>query len=139
MSAQDLDQSGQSYQQIRVYLGPSLGWVTVRIKPETQVTTATYSVQAGDSILMVNRAGVVTIQLPSVAVWVKENFYNPSTGFERALWIKDLGGNAAAFNITINPFGTEKIDNLQQAFTIVQNRQLLRLYPLNSLEGWYSG
>jgi hypothetical protein len=136
----DLDQSGNGYQQIRVYLGPSLGWQMVRVKPQTMVTVAgTYSFQAGDSILLVNVAGLVTIPLPSVARWVKETAYNPATGFERAIYIKDLGGNAATFNITVTPDGADKIDSLAQSFTIVQNRQLLRLYPLNSLDGWFSG
>lgn len=136
----DLDQSGQGYQQVRVYLGPSLGWALVRVKPQTPITSVgTYTVQAGDCLLLVNVAGLVTVQLPSVASWVKETANNPSTGFERLLWIKDFGGNASAFNITIAPNGTDKIDNLAQNFTIVQNRQLLRLGALNDLTGWYSG
>ena len=135
----DLSQSGNNAQVSRVYLGPSLGWVEVQVKPQTAVTTATYTVAAGDSILLVNRAGTVTISLPSVATWVKESAYQPATGFERALWIKDYGGNAASFNITVTPNGSDTIDGLAQSFTIVQNRQLLRLYPLNSLLGWYSG
>lgn len=112
----------------------------VRVKPETLITSAgSYTVQPGDSILLVNVAGLVTTMLPSVARWVKENYYNPSTGFERALYIKDYGGNANAFNITVTPNGTDKIDNFSASFTIVQNRQLLRLYPLNDLTGWWSG
>lgn len=136
----DLDQSGNSYQRVNVNLGPSLGWVTVFVKPEINVTTTgTTTLSAGDSIVLVNVAAVVTIQLPDVTKWLQENYYRPATGFERAVWIKDLGGNAAAFNITVTPFGAQTIDNLAQSFTIVQNRQLLRLYPRNSLTGWYSG
>lgn len=140
MTAADLDQSGQSYQQVRAYLGPSLGWVMVRVKPETLIASAgTYTVQPGDSILLVNVAGLVTVQLPDVARWVKETAYNPATGFERAIYVKDYGGNAAAFNITIAPFGTNTIDKFASNFTIIQNRQLLRLYALNDLTGWWSG
>lgn len=136
----DLDQSGQGYQQVRVYLGPSLGWVIVRVKPQRSVTAVgTTTLDAGDSLVLVNIAGLVTINLPQVSKWVKEVQYMPSTGFERAVWVKDFGGNAAAFNITIHPFAGDKIDNLAQDFTIVQNRQLLRLYPLNDLTGWISG
>lgn len=140
MTAADLDQSGQGYQQIRVYLGPSLGWVMVRVKPQTFINSAgTYSFQPGDSILLINVAGLVTIPLPSVARWVKETSYNPATGFERAIYIKDYGGNAVAFPITVTPDGTDTIDKFAASFTIVQARQLLRLYPLNDLSGWFSG
>jgi len=135
----DLDQSGNGYQQVMAYNGPSLGWVLTRVKPQVAVTSASYTVQPGDSILLVNRAGVVTILLPSVARWVKETAYNPSVGFERAIFIKDYGGNAATFNITVTPNGADTIDALAMSFTIVQNRQLLRLYPLNDLSGWFSG
>jgi hypothetical protein len=136
----DLDQGGLTYQKTRVYLGPSLGWVEVQVMPSQAITAVgSYTLVAGASMVMVNVAGLVTINLPDVSKWLLEVAYQPATGFERAIWVKDLGGNAAAFNITIHPFGTQKIDNLQQDFTIVQNRQLIRLYPMNDLSGWFVG
>lgn len=139
MPQADLDQSGNLQQWIRVYRGPSLGWSMVQVKPPRNVTAAgTTILTAGDSIVYVNVAGLVTIQLPLVATWLKENANQPANAYEGAIWVKDLGGNAAAFNITVSPFGTDTIDLLAQSFTIVQNRQLLRLYPY-SLTGWMSG
>lgn len=136
----DLDQGGFTYQKVRVWMGPSLGWVDQQVKPNFNIVIAgTFNLPAGTSIVLINVAGLVTVNLPSVAAWLKEPACNPMTAFERALWIKDLGGNAQAFNITVAPFGTDKIDNLGISFTIVQNRQLLRLYPLNDLSGWMSG
>lgn len=136
----DLDQSGNSYQQVRVFRGPSLGWTLTQVKPQTPITAAgTYTMIGGDSLILVNIAGLVTVNLPSVSRWLSEPAYNPNTGFENAVWIKDFGGNAAAFNITVHPFSGDKIDNLAMDFTIVQNRQLLRLYPLNDRTGWISG
>lgn len=136
----DLDQGGFTYQKVRVWMGPSLGWVDQQVKPNFNIVTAgTFALPAGTSIVLINVAGLVTVNLPSVSAWLKEPAYNPMTAFERALWIKDLGGNAQAFNITVTPFGSDKIDNLGISFTIVQNRQLLRLYPLNDLSGWMSG
>lgn len=135
----DLDQSGNSWQKVRAYLGPSLGWVDCQVKPSVTLTTAqTYNVQPGDSIIFVRAMGSVIINLPDVKAWVQEIAYMPATGFERALWVKDLG-NAASFPIVINPFGTQSIDTLQQPFTIYQNRQIVRLYPFNDMSGWYSG
>lgn len=136
----DLDQGGNTFQWVTVYMGPSLGWVQVRVKPSLQIDAAgSVTLGAGTSLVFVNVAGLVTVNLPDVTKWLTEVAYQPAVGYERAIWIKDLGGNAAAFNITVHPFGTQKIDNLQQDFTILQNRQLLRLYPLNDQSGWFSG
>jgi hypothetical protein len=137
---QDLDQSGFAFQGLLVYLGPSLGWVKTRVKPEFFITSAnTYTLTSDCGVVLVNVAGNVIINLPDVGAWVRESAYNPSTAFERAIWIKDLGGNAAAFPITVNPFGSQAIDALVTPFSIIQNRQLLRLYPLGDLSGWFSG
>lgn len=121
-------------------MGPSLGWVYQQVRPAKSITAAgTYTIQPGDSLILINVAGLVTVKLPDVAAWMKEPAYNPMSAFERSIWIKDFGGNAAADNITVTPFGTQAIDALAQSFSIVQNRQLLRLYPLNDLTGWVSG
>jgi hypothetical protein len=135
----DLDQSGHSWQIVKAYLGPSLGWVECRVNPSITLTAAqTYNVQPGDSIIFVQVAGNVIINLPDVRAWVQETAYIPATGFERAVVVKDLG-NAAFFPIIINPFGTQSIDALAQPFTIYQNRQLVRFFPFNDMSGWYSG
>ena len=136
----DLDQSGQGFQSVVLDLGPTLGKVQTRVQPQRSITVAgTTTLDPGDSIALINIAGLVTINLPDVSLWVKQPHYAPATGFERALWVKDLGGNAVAFNITVHPFGVQTIDNLAIDYTIVQARQLLRLYPLNDLSGWFSG
>lgn len=136
----DLDQSGNSFQTVQVYMGPSLGWMTVQVKPSQSVIAAgAVTLASGASLVFVNVAGLVTINLPDVKKWLQEAAYLPAVGFERAIWIKDLGGNANANNITVTPFGTQTIDLLNQNFTIIQNHQLLRLYPLNDLSGWFSG
>lgn len=136
----DIDQSGLAWQTAKVWLGPTLGWVMQQVRPTQSITTGgATTLQAGASVVFVNIAALVTVNLPPVSQWVLETAYQPNTGFERALWIKDFGGNANAFNITVHPFAGDKIDNLAQDFTIIQNRQLLRLYPLIDLTGWYSG
>lgn len=136
----DLDKGGNSFQRVRVYRGPSLGWVETYVKPALSVTSGgTTTLSAGASIVLVNFAGAVTINLPKASAWFAEAFARPNPVFENAIYIKDFGGNAAANNITVHPFAGDKIDNLAQDFTIVQNRQLLRLYPMNDLTGWFSG
>ena len=136
----DLDQGGNAFQSMRVYLGPSLGWVRTRIKPEFFITAAgVYTLATDVGVVFVNVAASVTINLPDVSGWVQEFAYNPATAFERAIWIKDLGGNATAFPITITPFGAQAIDAVPATIQIATNYQLLRLYPLSDLSGWFVG
>jgi len=136
----DLDQSGNGWQRARTYLGPSLGWVDTQVKPERRITApGQYAVLPGDGVIFTDVNGSVTLILPDVVKWVQEAAYQPATAFERAIWVKDLGGKAAFFPIQIVPFGTQTIDGLAMPFQIVQNRQLLRLYPLINMTGWYTG
>jgi hypothetical protein len=136
----DLDQSGAGWHKVRTWLGPSLGWVDTQVKPSRYVNVAgSYQVLAGDGIIFVNASGLVTLQLPDVRLWVTEPACQPATAFERAIWIKDLGGNATAFPITIQPFTGQSIDMLGTPYTISVNRQLARLWPLINLTGWWVG
>jgi hypothetical protein len=135
----DLDQSGNAYQQAKVYLGPSLGWVMQQVKPEKVVGAGTIILQPGDSLIMAHTdVGPITVQLPDVVPWIREAAYQPMTGFERAIWIKDVLGNANVNNITVTPFGTQTID-LQSSFTIISSFAMIRLYPLFDLTGWFRG
>jgi hypothetical protein len=133
----DLDQSGHGYQRVRAYLGPSLGWKEEFVLPTTDVTVGgTYTVKPGDSVLLVEVAAIVTIQLPDVREWVQQHANLPATGFERSLTVKDLGGNAANFNIVIAPFGQQSIDNLHQALVLATARANVKLLPLIDMSGW---
>jgi hypothetical protein len=135
-----VDHGGAFWQQTKVYLGPTLGWAMVSVYPSQFITTSgTTTLMTGASVVLVIVAGLVTINLPDVTKWVQESFYMTMTGFERAIRIKDFGGNAASFNITVVPFGTQTIDLLAQSFVMNQNHQMLRLYPMNDLSGWFSG
>jgi hypothetical protein len=133
----DLDQSGNSWQKAKTYLGPSLGWVDTQVGPSRVITApGTYQVQPGDSTVFVNAAGLVTIQLPDVKLWVQEPAYQPATGFARIITIKDLG-NAATFPITIQPFGTQTVDNQALTISLNQSYQSIGLLPVNDLSGWW--
>ena len=133
----DLDQSGSSWHKVRTWLGPSLGWVDTQVKPTRTISVAgSYQVFPGDGIIFVSVPGAVTLALPDVKLWVSEFAYQPATAFERALWIKDLGGFAGSNPITIQPLAGQSIDLLPSAITINVNRSLVRLYPLTALTGW---
>jgi len=117
--------------------------------PQRFITSGgTSTLGPGDNLVLVNFNGAVTINLPDVVSWAAISvlplvgavgLIPYVQGFERAIFIKDFGGFAAAHPITVHPFGAQKIDNLSIDFSIVQNRQLLRLYPLGDLSGWFSG
>ena len=63
------------------------------------VTAATYTAKGGDRLIGVNRAGVVTVTLPTAQV---------NKG--RSYTIKDESGAAASNNITVATEGSENID-----------------------------
>jgi hypothetical protein len=87
----------------------------------------------------VNVAGSVTLVLPDVKLWVNEFAYQPATAFERALFIKDLIGTAAANPITIQPLSGQTIDLAAGSIAITTTHGLVRLYPLDDLTGWWLG
>jgi hypothetical protein len=159
---------GNLFQAMNTYLGPTLGWVKTFIVPARTVTagmvssyaaedgaspyvseagsllyvtetgTGNVTIGSGDTVIFVNSIAPISLYLPDVALWAKEPIYQPYNTYDRALWIKDRGGNAALANITIFPFGAQTID-LQPMAQIVTNFELLRFYPLNDLTGWYLG
>lgn len=128
---------GLIFQALQVYLGPTLGWRDTVVNPAKNVS-GSYVVGPGDDIILVNSAIPCTISLPDIVAWMKEPHYQPYNSIERCIWIKDIGGQAAANNITINPFGTQKID-LLTSYVIISNHANARLYPMNDLSGWYVG
>jgi hypothetical protein len=96
------------------------------------------TVVPGTSVVLVNVAGLVTVNLPDVTKWLAEFAYQPANAFERLILVKDLGGHAASFNITIDGFGSQTIDG-SLTTVISTNGAFVRLYPLNSGAGWFIG
>jgi len=126
----DLDQSGFTYQKQNVYLGPTLGWQPLRNKPERYITGGgSYTITPDDGVLLVNTPAAVTVNLPDVRQWMNESFGQPVTAFERTIWVKDIGGYARSFHITVNAFAGQTIDTASSA-VINTFFGVLRLYPL---------
>ena len=165
----DLNQldEGLPYQSVNVWLGPTLGAVREYVRPEFVYPNTLINLGPKDSVALVNTflpptefalvesgpaivdglsesivslptiAGPIVF-LPDVVAWAREPFYSLYTPFERAIWVKDIGGNASTNPITINPFGSQTIDGAT-SYVISTNNAIARLYPLNSLQGWYVG
>lgn len=133
----DLDQSGHGFQRVRTYLGPSLGWTDELVQPTTEIlVSGAYNVKPGDSLLLVDVAATVTINLPDVVRWTQQTAGQPATGFDRSITVKDLGGNAVNFNIVVVPFGQQAIDGIQGSVVISQARAAVKLVPLIDMSGW---
>lgn len=140
MSLTQLDQ-GNYTQFVRTWLGSTIGWVDLPVTPETFVTTGpSYTVQPFDSKVLLNSIStpVTDVALPSVATWIKSLYQQVQSPFDRSLWIKDYAYKATANNITITPHGSETIDGLP-SFQVINDGQLIRLYPLTDLSGWFVG
>ena len=69
------------------------------LEPYVAVTAATYTAKAGDRVIGVNRAGTVTVTLPTAEVR-KGRVYT----------IKDESGAAASNNITVATEGSATVD-----------------------------
>lgn len=135
----DLDQGGNLFNKVKVYLGPTLGWADLQVEPPLNVTTiGTTNLGNNASRVLVNAAGAVTIVLPDVRSWLKQSFGLVRTGFDQSIWIKDMSFLASTNNIIVDGFSTQTVDG-QPTYTIIQDGQLLRCWPLYDFSGWYLG
>jgi hypothetical protein len=134
--------NGTLEQFVTTWLGPSLGWAKLPVMPELFVSsTAPLTIPPFTSRVILN-AAVTSILLPSVAAWVTPQ---PTLGqrniacFDRSLWIKDLIGAASVGSpIVVTACGSDEIDTLS-SYSIITAYDLIRLYPLSDLSGWYVG
>lgn len=135
-SQTDLDQGGTFRQQQRVWMGPSIGWQMAPASVVLPITaTGTTTAQVGNSLITVNVAAVVTIQLPSARGNTAGAGVVPGTWIPTPITIVDIGGNAASFNITILPYSGETIDGLA-SLTIDSNYGAFALRPELEAGGW---
>ncbi len=125
--AYDLDQGGTIRLWEKTYLGPSLGWIMLQVSSIVNVVAGgTTQVPAGTTLVTVNFNGAVSLQLASSV---------PILGaVTQPLTVVDVGGFAATGNITILPFGTEKIMGLS-SLVIATNFGGFNLLPVSG-GGW---
>lgn len=95
------------------------------------------------SRLLLTAAGVGPITLPSVAEWMTAQLGGSTIAnqacFDRSLWIKDYFYAASgASPIVVLPSGADTIDG-QPSFSIVAMGQMIYLYPMTNLAGWFVG
>jgi hypothetical protein len=96
----------------RTYLGPSLGWVEYPSATYPITAAGTYTIPFGYALVTVNVAGVVTITLPT-SIAPAAPSAQPVLNIPAPITIIDIGGNANAHPITIQPAsGSENITSL---------------------------
>jgi hypothetical protein len=138
-SQKDLDQGGTARQWQMAYLGPSVGWVRVPVQNILAITAAgTYVLDPSTSLVTVNVVGAVTITLPSAIDPSVPAGVQPGLFANNPITIVDIGGNATAHPITIQPAsGSENIMNLP-SITLSVNYGGYSLLPNSALKGWNS-
>lgn len=140
-SQTDLDQGGTFRQFVRRWLGPSVGWQWV---PEDNVLAITaagsYTAASGTTLVTVNVAGAVTLILPLAAKPSVNAMTQPGGYFALPITIVDIGGNALANNITIQPQGSETIMGLASIALVVDYGSISLFPDINASPGkWLQG
>lgn len=139
-SQQDLDQGGTAREWVSTYMGPSVGWQRAPRRNVLRVTAAgTYAINYSTSLVEVSVAGAVVIILPSAIDPTVAAGVLPGNYVKSPITIVDIGGNAAAFPITIQPFSVaENIMGLSSPnfITVNTNYGGYCLYPSNAQRGW---
>ena len=110
----DLDQGGTFRQKQRVYMGPSVGWIEAAFQYVLPVTIGGLTtILLGNTLVLVNFAGVVSLQLPSGKSSAAGAQAIPGSFIGKPITIVDSGGNASGANaITILAPAGETIDGL---------------------------
>lgn len=111
-----------TWNSIFVDISSALTLLGQQLYGSTGVVVTPYAPVSADSLLLVNRAGVVAINLPTAA---SRNGY--------PLAIKDISGAAQTNNITITANGTDRIET-QVSITIDVAFGGYMLFPISG--GW---
>ena len=132
----DLDKGGTFREWVKTYCGPTLGWVNFLVNAVLTITAGgTTTIASGTTLIRVNVAGLVTVQLPTAIVPTPAVTVPPTAFTGQPVTIVDVGGNAAANNITILPFGAETIMGLA-SLVITSNYGAFVLTPDTVNGGW---
>jgi hypothetical protein len=136
----DLDQSSViRWQWQPVYLGPTVGWQPYPVQNLLPITSAgTYVLDPAVSMVTVSVAGSVTITLPPASNPGVPAGAMPGRYVNNPITIVDVGGNAAANPITINPNNVAETVMGLASIKITTNFGGFTLQPVPSLETWTS-
>jgi hypothetical protein len=113
MAAVDFDKSGTYRSWVRADLGPSVGMAMLPLQNVLAITAAgTFTLTPDVTLVQVNVAGAVTIILPRAAYPPVPAIAVPGLYSGVPVVVVDVGGNAGAHPITIQPAAGETIMGL---------------------------
>lgn len=134
----DLDQGGTQRAWVPQWMGPSIGWIWAPRSNVLAITAAgTYTLDLSTSLVTVNVAGLVTINMPAATnpSYAGAGMTQPGKFANNPITIVDIGGNASSFNITINPAAGENLIGLT-SIKITVNYGAFTLTPISAQRGW---
>jgi hypothetical protein len=135
----DLDQGGTFRQWVKMYMGPSVGWVSVPIDAVLDITAGgAYSILRGTSLILINVDDDVTINLPSSLASPQGPQVLPGQWVINPITIVDIGGFADSRTYDIVPFGAETISGLPSV-QLAASRGTIILIPILTTGGWNLG
>jgi hypothetical protein len=137
----DLDQGGTFRQFQKVFMGPSVGWLSVPVQAIINQTAAgTLTLQRWTNLVKINvAAGVLNINLPSSMATALGPQAIPGQWVYNPVVVVDILGTASgALTVNINPFGSELISGLAQVQLATPYGTIL-LEPLLDTGGWTLG
>lgn len=139
MSSQtDLDQGGTFRQWTKVFMGPSVGWLTVPVDAVLDITAGgTYTIARGTSLILINVNASVTLNLPSSKASLAGPQAIPGQWVINPVTIVDIGGfaNPPTVDYLVVPFGTERISSLASVELAAPFGSLI-LNPILVTGGW---
>jgi hypothetical protein len=136
----DLDQSSGTITRLweRVYMGPSLGWYDIPGQNIQPIAAAgTYTIDPSINVIEVNAAGAVTVVLPSAQIPAAGPQAQPRLFANVPVTIVDVGGNAGASPITIQPAPGDTVMGLV-SIKIATNYGGFTLQPVPAQRTWTS-
>ena len=139
-SQTDLDQGGTPRQWVRTFLGPSVGWVNLPgVNPIATITAAgTYQLAPDTTLVQINCAGAVVIKLASAKNPAVPAGVQPALFANHPVTIVDIGGNASAHPVTIQPFSVSETIMGLTSISLSVNYGGYVLNPVPSLALWNS-
>ncbi len=136
-----MDQGGTFRQFQRIWMGPSVGWLSVPVTAILNVTASgTLTLQRWTNLVKLKAAsGTLNINLPSSKATTKGPQAIPGQWVYNPVIIVDLLGTASgALTVNINPFGSELISGLAQV-QLASPYGTILLEPILDTGGWNLG